>query len=36
MNFNMYIVIFITVSPTFGSLAAEDGVRQRDTDFWYH
>lgn len=36
MNFNMYVVIFITVLPMFGSLAAEDRVRQRDANFWYH
>lgn len=33
MNFNMYRVIFITISPPFGSLIVEDRVRQRVTDF---
>lgn len=33
MNFNMYIVIFITVYLTSGSLAVEDRVRQRHEFF---
>lgn len=33
MNFNIYRVIFITMSPTFGSLIVEDRMRQRVTAF---